>query len=253
MGQDWRPNQAMSQDLLHEVLKVATLWIADAVTKRDHNRWIVFHAYVVVTNVVSLRGSEGLLLDLAGLIRQWEKGDGTCIVIALLGKIKGEHHERCHLLPSVPMTQSGVRVAESLERLIASKRQKGFEDGLEISDERGEAYSSRAINDCLHEILKDLFDEKPTLFPKNIGDKEELKKQFQAFRTFRRTSDTQAVEMKVAQDDIDVVNRWKSIEKAKGVRPSRPMRQHYADVSLLLKPFLHYTWSMPLKKEGYLC
>jgi hypothetical protein len=43
--------------------------------------------------------------------------------------------------------------------------------------------------------------------PQNIGDKEELKKRFQAFRTFRRTSDTQAVEMKVAQDDIDVVNR----------------------------------------------
>jgi hypothetical protein len=70
MGQDWRPNQAMSQDLLHKVLMVASLWIADAVTTRDHNRWIVFHAYVVVTYVVSLRGSEGLLLDLAGLIRQ---------------------------------------------------------------------------------------------------------------------------------------------------------------------------------------
>jgi hypothetical protein len=73
MGQDWRPNQAMSQDLLHEVLKVAGLRIEDVVTTRDHNRWIVFHAYVVVTFVVSLRGSEGLLLDLAGLICQWEK------------------------------------------------------------------------------------------------------------------------------------------------------------------------------------
>jgi hypothetical protein len=84
--------------------------------------------------VVSLRGSEGLLLDLAGLIHQWEKGDGNCIVIALLGKIKGEHHERCHLLQSVPVTQSGVRVAESLERLIASKRRNGFKDGPAISD-----------------------------------------------------------------------------------------------------------------------
>jgi hypothetical protein len=233
----------MSQELLHKVLKVASLWIQDAVSTRDHNRWIVFHAYVVVTYVVSLRGSEGLLLNLAGLIQQCEKGDGTCIVIALLGKIKGEHHERCHLLLSVPVTQSGVRVAESLERLIASKRRNGFEDGPAISDEKGEAYSSWAIDDCLHEILEDLFDEKPTLFPQTIGDKEELKKRFQAFRTFRPTLDTQAVEMKVAQDDIIVVNRWKSIEKVKGVRPSRPMCQHYTDVSLLLKPFLRYTWS----------
>ncbi len=134
--------------------------------------------------MVSLRGSEGLLLDLAGLIRQWEKRDGTSVVIALLEKIKGEHHERCHLLPSVPVTQSGVRVAESLERLIASKRRNRFEDGPAISDEKGEAYSSRAIDGCLHEILDDLFDEKPTLFPQNIGDEEELKKCFQAFRTF---------------------------------------------------------------------
>jgi hypothetical protein len=167
MGQDWRPNQAMSQDLLHEVLKVAGLRIEDAVTMRDHNRWIVFHAYVVVTYVVSLRGSEGLLLDLAGLIRQWEKGNGSCVVIALLGKIKGEHHERCHLLPSVLVTQSGVSVAESLERLIATKRRNGFEDGPAISDEKGEAYSSRAIDDCLHEMLEDLFDEKPTLFKRS--------------------------------------------------------------------------------------
>jgi hypothetical protein len=145
----------------------------------------------------------------------------------------------------VPVTQSGMRVAKSLERLkkIASKRRKGFEDALAISDEN-KAYSSRAIDDCLHKILEDLFDEKPTLFPQNIGEKEELKEQIQAFRTFRDTSDTQAVEMKVAQDDIDVVNCWKSIEKAKGVRPSRRMRQHYTDVSLLLKPFLRYTWSM---------
>jgi hypothetical protein len=142
------------------------------------------------------------------------------------------------------VTQSGVRVAESLERLIASNRRNGFEDSPAISDEKGEAYSSWAIDDCLNEIFEDLFDEKPTLFPQNIGDKEELKKCFQAFRTFRRTSYTQAVEMKVAQDDIDVVNCWKSIEKTKGVRPSRPMRQHYADLSLLLKPFLRYTWSM---------
>jgi hypothetical protein len=168
----------MSQELLHKVLKVAGLRIENAVTTRD------FHAYVMVTYVVSLRGSEGLLLNLTGLIRQWEKGDGTCIVTTLLGKIKSEHHECCHLLPSVPVTQSGVRVAGSLARLVASKRRNGFEDGPAISDKKGEAYSPQAIDGCLHKIFEDLFDEKPTLFPQNIRDKMESKKRFQAFGTF---------------------------------------------------------------------
>jgi hypothetical protein len=48
----------------------------------------------------------------------------------------------------------------------------------------------------------------------------------------------------VADKDIDVVNRWKSVEKAKGTRPSRPMRQHYAQLSLLIEPFLCYTKAM---------
>jgi hypothetical protein len=50
--------------------------------------------------------------------------------------------------------------------------------------------------------------------------------------------------MKVEKEDIDVVNRWKTIEKAKGTWPSRLMRLHYAEVSLLVKPFVRYTWSM---------
>jgi hypothetical protein len=82
------------------------------------------------------------------------------------------------------------------------------------------------------------------LFPKHVTDKEALHKTYQAFRTFRRTSDTRAHEMNVADKDIDVVNRWKSVEKAKGTRPSRPMRQHYAQLSLLIEPFLRYTKAM---------
>eukprot|EP00978_Attheya_sp_CCMP212_P028992 scaffold101398_cov26-Attheya_sp.AAC.1 len=47
--------------------------------------------------------------------------------------------------------------------------------------------------------------------------------------------------MGVSKDDIDVVNRWKLVECAKGTRPNRPMRHHYAELSMLVKPFLRYT------------
>jgi hypothetical protein len=124
------------------------------------------------TNLVASSNTRDCPTLLPTLTHDWTRIAKYSHIIALLGKIKGEHHKRCHLLALVPVCQSGVRVAESLERLVASKRRNWFEDGPEIPDEKGEAYSSRAIDDCLHEILEDLFDGKPTLFSQNIGDKE---------------------------------------------------------------------------------
>jgi hypothetical protein len=48
MGQDWRPNKAISVELLMLVLEVAALKIHEAPTLHARNRWTVFHAYVVV-------------------------------------------------------------------------------------------------------------------------------------------------------------------------------------------------------------
>jgi hypothetical protein len=60
--------------------------------------------------VVSLRGNEGLLIDLSGLNRKWSVGGEDYVVIALLGKIKGESGDQAHLLPCVPKTSSGIKV-----------------------------------------------------------------------------------------------------------------------------------------------
>jgi uncharacterized protein YerC len=102
----------------------------------------------------------------------------------------------------------------------------------------------RALNDSLLEVLEDLFDSHRELFPASIPDKETLQKRIQVYRMLRRTSDTRALEQKVGQSDIDVVNHWKALEFADRNRPHRPMRQHYAELELLIGPFLRYTWNM---------
>ena len=45
-------------------------------------------------------------------------------------------------------------------------------------------------------------------------------------------------------DDIDIVNQWKAVEGAGGKKPSRPMKHYYADVTVLFKPFMKYTYAM---------
>jgi hypothetical protein len=93
------------------------------------------------------------------------------------------------------------------------------------------------LNDAFLAILEDLFDTNQELLPASIEDKETLRKWVQAFRTFRRTSDSIAIEEGDSQTDIDVINCWQAVEKAKEGRPNRLMRQHYAKLELLLCPF----------------
>jgi hypothetical protein len=97
----------------------------------------------------------------------------------------------------------------------------------------------------LHEILEELFESDRQLFPPTIKDLDTLLKSYQAFLTLRRTSDTRALEMKVARDDIDIVNRCEQVEKAQGRKMGgRAMRHYDADVTLLKGPFKRYTSAM---------
>ena len=246
MGQDWKPNKALSLDLFLEVLRRVEVRIAEADTLEDKNRWVVAHTYFVISYVVSLRGPEGLLLDLEATNYFWDTNlhdneFGDYIYICLRGQVKGEHNIRCHLLPAVSVTQSGIKVMESLNRLRILKAGQGFTDGPGISSTDGAVLSSMALNDCLIEILSEIFDEDRSLFPNTIKHEEMLKENYQVYRSLRRTSDTIALENKVKAEDIDLVNRWSEVERAKGRRPNRPMKYHYADVTLLIKPFLPYT------------
>jgi hypothetical protein len=100
------------------------------------------------------------------------------------------------------------------------------------------------MTDSLLEILEDLFESDRGLFPADITSKEIMRERYQAFRTFRRTSDTRAAEMNVGSTDTDIVNRWQMVEGAQGRRAAMPMRLHYTQIDIILKPFLRYTWLM---------
>ena len=99
------------------------------------------------------------------------------------------------------------------------------------------------IDSRLHELLLQLYEDNEP-FPHEIHSSEDIFERYSAFRSLRRGSATRALNRKVSSNDIDIVNRWKTIESSKGKRPNRPMRQHYAEVGQLKDPFLRYTFEM---------
>jgi hypothetical protein len=244
MGQDWRPNLALSTDLIVMVLRKAALKMDDACGEEDYLKWLCFGTYLTATYVLSLRGTEGLLVDLKGMIANSQKGGADYFVVALLGKVKGEHHDRCHLLPCANTTSSGINVKGWLSTLVSHRMTKGHVDGPLFVDIRGKVLRTQALDDCLIEILEELYDRQPSLFPPSISGKEDLGGSYQVFRTPRRSSDTRALEANVSSTDIDMVNRWHKVEGAKGNRPAFSMKQHYAQIQLLIQPFVRYTHAM---------
>lgn len=73
IGQNWRPNRALLIKLLLILLEKADERIDNINISGEMHKWIMFSTYTVVCYVVSLRGVEGFLLDLAGLFRYWNE------------------------------------------------------------------------------------------------------------------------------------------------------------------------------------
>jgi hypothetical protein len=117
MGNIWKPNMAFEIPLLLKVFEAARSRLDESISPRENDRWLVFIAYCVVTYTLSLRGTEGFYSDLGGMHKYKNKGSERHILIPLLGKIKGEHCERCHLMPCSLTTTSGINVAGWVNKL----------------------------------------------------------------------------------------------------------------------------------------
>ena len=69
-------------------------------TDEGRHRWVMAGGYFCVCFVLSLRSPEGLMLDLEGLL-QYDDPTSDDVIIPLLGRFKGEHHAKQHLMISV--------------------------------------------------------------------------------------------------------------------------------------------------------
>ena len=130
------------------------------------------------------------LLDLEGLRDYWNHKEidddfGEFIYICLRGQVKGESGARCHILPCVPETTTGINVKASIRRLMKLKSKQGYRDGPAISDTKGFVFSHHALNDTLTEVLVEIYGSDKKLFPDKIKTVEDIKTSYQVFRSLR--------------------------------------------------------------------
>ena len=124
MGTVWKPNKDLSIKLMLMAIQIAEDKILEAINERIKDKWIVFATYIIISYVLSLRGYEGLMLDLGGLRKQWNIKRAEYVTIVLFGKLKGETTHREHFIPCANQTKSGINIKATLDRLIRTKERQ---------------------------------------------------------------------------------------------------------------------------------
>lgn len=243
MGQDVRTNRGLSVPLMHKLLDQCLQNAKSVKTYEEAHIWGICGSYYASCYVASLRGPEGRLMDLGGLIEYKDAQPGTT-VWALRGKIKGEHQSRTHLLPCVEVTKSGINVKFWRDLVIEINRRRGHFDGPAFCDKDGFVLSAEVLDAHLHEALIQILEREPEALPADLRSEEAIRERVHCFRTFRRTSDTRATNEGVALSHVNVVNRWSKEERAGAKQASLPMNQHYAQIEELWPSFKAYTWKM---------
>ena len=243
MGQDWRPNKAISVQLMTELLGLAELKALRGADLEERHKWVMADGYFCLCFVLSLRSTEGLLADLEGKIEHFDESAPN-VIIPLLGRFKGEDHSSKHLMPCTGLTDSGIAEKLWMRRVLAVHRSAGRTKGPFFISSVGVQSSTREMNTLFVECLTDIFERRPALFGVDVRSFDDLSDKYHVFRSFRRGSESRAVAKKVCEDNRYVVNRWRRKEVAGASRVSHSIGQHYVDVTLVTASFLRYTKAM---------
>jgi hypothetical protein len=241
MGEEVRSDFALSVRVLHLILgNLDTKW-TEAATAAKRREVVEIGFFLVVNFCLGLRGEEVVKMDVAGFLTYFEAGKDhgsfPHVMVPLLGRFKGETGERWHLLPIVWKTRSGIEAGVWATRMKASLAERRRTHGFVFANRKGKQAKASVFEPRFFEQLNHVSTRHPDLFPPNVNIEED----FGISRSCRRGSSTEAANQAVPKEIIEMICRWRKIEKAQGRAPNLGMREHYMEVSQALETYLQYS------------
>lgn len=198
-------------------------------------------AFVVIGYGASLRGEEVVLASIRGIREYWQETEKMKLVmIALRGKFKGEDNLSWHLVPIASVTGSGIQVRKWVRRLMNIRRSvDGVMEGPLFINRRGVQGKLSDFNGDFQTFIALARERHPTTFSSKVEVED-----YNLRRSLRRGSTTQAHNNGVSGPTIELINRWRKREAAKGAEPGLAMRQVYTQALSAVDTTLQYSRSL---------
>lgn len=244
MGQDYRPNLAMSVDVFKVLMEHLERRSTQSETEEERKRHTAVGACCIITYGAALRGNEGFMVDLKGLLDHLHHGKGDSlgpneaahVVIPLLGKFKGEDGARFHLKPLVAVTQSGLRIGDWVEASVRVHQCEGRSSGPAFCDDNGNVAASKVCEQVILDLLAQIQQERPDI----IGPDVDVHEEHGVCRSFWRGETARARVSGVAELTTKLNNRWRVFEDGKS-GGCLAIIDHHSDVRQLLVNHLKFS------------
>ena len=240
MGDDVRPDLAISLKVMGAMLRFMELNYSEAIGKREKAKIASFAMFSIAGYLGGLRGEEIVKLDLFGLNAYFADGKSNnppFVPITLIGKFKGETGVRHHILPLSWTTDSGIQCGKWTERFLEGQEFLGRSRGWAFVDEDGKRCQAKDFEPELHHYLEMIQKYDSSLINQLVNVRED----YGVSRSYRRGSNTEAQNRGISAADCERNNRWRKVEAAKGKAISQGMRDRYTDIKQAVVSLLRYS------------
>jgi hypothetical protein len=241
MGDVVRSDYAVTSLIVKELLEQLDSEWETSKNEKERKRIADMGLLISAGFLCGLRGEEIMKIDLGGLIKYLEAGRGhsECphVIVALLGRLKGETGERYHMMVMARESASGIIGGIWADRVVEVNRSIDRTKGWVFTKGRARQAKIANFEDEFINRLEGLRIVRPGLFEPGI----DIAVAYSLFRSLRRGSNTEAIRNKVEATIIDMNNRWRKFERARGRMPSLSMQQHYTQMQGVLAALWTYS------------
>jgi len=241
MGQEVCQDWALPLPVLHALLEnVEDEWYR-AESWLSKHRLATVGCFSIIAFYGSFQGNEVFLTDLHGLSKYYTELEGEdYAIVPLLGKYKGEVHHRYHLTPMATRTNSGFDIRAWIGRLVQVHQEAGRNHGPAFGDRYGERLDSSFVEGLIADHLQVVKDTRPGVIPSEINCYEH----FGVSRSFRCGATSAARARGVDRGTVDLANRWRRFENAKGRQPRLAMQDHYTDMKVMIPELTKFSQAL---------
>ena len=240
MGMVRRQNEALTSELLLAMHRVAEEEWNGARTPGVREELEEVMAFMLIGFGAGLRGEEVPLTSMEGLLTFWEETSTEAdpyMMMTLYGRFKTEMNERWHCVPISDNTRSKIPFRRWLERLLHRRvNVQGRTTGWLFSKPNGNREKFATFDEEFRQLIVRAREKYPSVLPAAVGVND-----FSLWRSLRRGAVLETTNQDVSEKVIELINRWRKMEAAKGSLPGLPMRQVYTQVRSTVPVMLLYS------------